>query len=250
VYWLPPHSEFSRFIEALVWGLAWSCFIWLLYNALEPFVRPRWPATLVSWSRLLAGDFRNPLVGRDVLLGCLTGASTTAVGRLVWFVTVWLGYPPPQPESGAAWQLLGVRPIISNLSTAVMTAPIVWLGGLFALVLLRSLLRKDWAAAVAFVLIGFFVTATRGTSVSNLLVGGLLVGALAAFLLTRFGLLPIVANFVAWLILKGFPFTTQGSAWYWGMSLAGILLLASIALCAFYISLGGRPIFGSPVLED
>jgi len=139
-------SEFLLFIEALVWGLAWSCFIWLLYNALEPYVRRRWPATLVSWSRLLAGDFWNPLVGRDVLLGCLTGAFTVALGRLVWLVTVWLGYPPPQPESGPAWQFLGIRPIVSNLSIALMSAPIYWLGALFFLVLLRALLRKDWAA--------------------------------------------------------------------------------------------------------
>ena len=243
-------SEFPLFIEALVWGLAWSCFIWLLYNALEPFVRRRWPATLVSWSRLLAGDFRNPLVGRDVLLGCLTGAFSTAVGRLVWFVTVWLGYAPPQLESGPTWQLLGVRPIVSNLSTALIYGPIYWLGALFFLVLLRVLLRKDWAAAVAFVLIGFLLAAVNGSSVSDLLVGGLLVGGLAAFLLTRFGLLPIVANFVAWRILEIFPLTTQVSTWYWDMSLAGILLIASIAFCAFYISLGGRPIFGGPVLED
>jgi len=80
---------------------------------------------------------------------------------------------------------------------------------------------------------GFFLAAMSGASVSNLLTGGLLVGGLAAFLLTRFGFLPIVANFVVWRILEDFPFTTQGSAWYSGMSLAGTLLLASIALCAF-----------------
>jgi serine/threonine-protein kinase len=60
-------------MEFLVWGLGWSCFIWALYIALEPYVRRRWPATLVSWSRLLAGRFRDPLVGRDVLVGCLAG---------------------------------------------------------------------------------------------------------------------------------------------------------------------------------
>ena len=75
-------------------------------------------------------------------------------------------------------------------------------------------------------------------------------GGLAAYLLTRFGLLPIVANFVALAGLWSFPLTTQVSTWYWGMSLAGILLIASMALCAFYISLGGQPIFGGPLLED
>ena len=104
---VPTFANSALFIEFLVWRLAWSCFLWVLYIALEPYVRRRWPATLVSWSRLLAGGFRDPiLVGRDVLAGCLSGVSSTAVGRLVWFVTVWLGYPPPQPESGPTWQLL------------------------------------------------------------------------------------------------------------------------------------------------
>jgi hypothetical protein len=46
------------------------------------------------------------------------------------------------------------------------------------------------------------------------------------------------------------PLTFQGSAWYTGISLAGILLIAAITLYAFYTSLGGRPVFGSAVLEE
>jgi predicted Co/Zn/Cd cation transporter (cation efflux family) len=34
------------------------------------------------------------------------------------------------------------------------------------------------------------------------------------------------------------------------ISLTGILLMAAIALYAFYTSLGGRPIFGAAVLEE
>jgi hypothetical protein len=47
-----------------------------------------------------------------------------------------------------------------------------------------------------------------------------------------------------------FPLTTQGSAWYAGISLAGILLMAAVTLYAFYTSLGGRPVFGGTVLEE
>ena len=42
---------------------------------------PPLAGNIVSWSRLLAGDFRDPLVGRDVLLGCFTGALLGALGR-------------------------------------------------------------------------------------------------------------------------------------------------------------------------
>jgi hypothetical protein len=41
----------------------------LLYVALEPFVRRVSPERLVSWTRLLAGDVRDPMVARDVLVG-------------------------------------------------------------------------------------------------------------------------------------------------------------------------------------
>jgi serine/threonine-protein kinase len=82
---VPNFDELALFLEFLAWGLFFSCFIWVLYMALEPYVRRRWPATLVSWSRLLAGDFRDPLVGRDVLAGCLWGACLAVVIRLGWF---------------------------------------------------------------------------------------------------------------------------------------------------------------------
>jgi serine/threonine-protein kinase len=45
----------------------------VLYSALEPQIRRVWPELLISWSRLLAGDFRDPMVGRDVLFGGLLG---------------------------------------------------------------------------------------------------------------------------------------------------------------------------------
>jgi hypothetical protein len=58
-----------------------------------------------------------------------------------------------------------------------------------------------------------------------------------------------VANFVVYSVLNDFPLTTQGSAWYAGISLAGNLLMAAIVLC-FYTSLGGRPVFGGAMLEE
>src|SRR5687768_18051298 len=41
---------------------------WIAYLAGEPFVRRRWPWQVISWNRLLAGRWRDPLVGRDVLI--------------------------------------------------------------------------------------------------------------------------------------------------------------------------------------
>jgi hypothetical protein len=249
---IPNFAEFPIFIQFLAVGLLLSCFFWVLYIALEPYVRRRWPATLVSWNRLLAGAFRDPLVGRDVLVGCLLGAFAIALGRLAWFVPSRFGYPPPQPYSGPEWQFLGARTIIASISNKVILELFISLALLFALVLLRALLRKEWAAAVACVLLFtvFYAAGNHALFVPVVLVTWLITTALTVFLLIRLGLLAVVASGVFNDFLGSFPVTTQGSAWYAGISLAGILLMAAIALYAFYTSLGDRPVFGGAVLEE
>ena len=245
---VPNFSELYFFNQFLAWGLGWTCFIWVLYIALEPYVRRRWAATLVSWSRLLAGGFRDPLVGRDILIGCLLAPFPIAVGRLLWVISSWLGYPPPQPGSGPDWVFLGARTIVADVALSLIQAPFIWLTLLFVLFLFRALLRKEWAAAVAWVLL-FTLVGRIGNHWLGW-VGALFFFSLAVFVLIRFGLLALVANLVVVNIVQTFPLTTQGSAWYAGISLAGILLVAAMAFYGFYTSLGGRPVFGGPVLEE
>jgi serine/threonine-protein kinase len=243
-------DELPLFLEFLAQGLLWSCFIWVLYIALEPYVRRRWPATLVSWSRLLAGGFRDPLVGRDVLIGCLSGAASAALGGLLWFSPSWLGYPPSQPQLGPQWQFLGARTIIANISKNLRYSLFIALAFLFVLFLFRVLLRKEWAAAVAFVLLFTVFGAAPSQFDPTAVVGALIFSSLAVFLLRRLGLLALVVAFVFVGLLSDCPLTTQGSAWYAGISLAGILLMAAIAFYGFYTSLGGRPVFGGAAFEE
>jgi len=247
---VPNFDELGLFFEFLFWGLGWSCLIWLLYIALEPYVRRRWPATLVSWSRLLAGGFRDPLVGRDVLVGCFLAPFTAALGGTVWFVFSWLGYPPSQPSSGPQSVFLGARMIVADVALWLIFGLFFWLAALFVLFLLRALLRKEWAAAVAWVLLFTVFGAAGSQFAPDVLLGNLIFSGLAVFVLIRFGLLALVANFIVYYILHSFPLTTQGSAWYSGISLAGILLIAAMAFYGFYTSLGGRPVFGGAVLEE
>jgi Protein kinase domain len=247
---VPNSSELGLFLEFLAWGFGWSYFLWLLYIALEPYVRRRWPAMLVSWSRVLAGGFRDPMVGRDILAGCLLASFTTAVPRLVWFVFFWCGYPPPQLDSGPQWQFLGARVIVADLALSSIFAPFLFLASLFILFLLRALLRKEWAAALAWVLLFTLFAAGYNRFDPVASVDSLIFSSLAVFVLIRFGLLALVVNFMVHHILENFPLTTHGSAWYSGISLAGILLISAMAFYGFYTSLGGRPVFGGAVLEE
>jgi serine/threonine-protein kinase len=250
----------GSFLESLVWALTRWCFFWVLYIALEPYVRRRWPVTLVSWSRLLAGGFRDPLVGRDVLVGCLFGALLIVLSRVAWFVPSWLGDPPTQPLSGPQLQFLGVRAIIASISGGLIISLYGALAFLFVLFLFRVLFRKDWLAGIAFVLVsGFFLGlpvsfAGGNQSTTAALVNGLtlmIFNAAGVFMVIRFGLLAEAACLLFQLgFLENFPLTTQASAWYADISLVGILLMAAMAFYAFYISLGGRPVFGGAVLEQ
>jgi Protein kinase domain len=239
---VPNVAEFGLFFESLAWALAGFGFQWVLYVALEPYVRRRWPATLVSWSRLLAGGFR------DVLVGCLLASFALAFLRFAWFVPSWLGYPPPQPFSGPQWQFLGARAVVAHVAVSLMAAPLFWLALLFMLFLFRALLRKEWAAAVAWVLLVTIFSPWGFDPV--FLAGALLVHSLAVFVTIRFGFLALVAYFMVYIFVSTFPLTFQGSAWYAGISLAGILLIAAMAFYGFYTSLGGRPVFGGAVLEE
>ena len=46
---------------------------YLVYLALEPFVRRSWPTMLVGWSRALSGRVPDPVVGRDLIVGVVAG---------------------------------------------------------------------------------------------------------------------------------------------------------------------------------
>jgi hypothetical protein len=250
------YDELELFFEFVAWGLLLSCFFWVLYIALEPYVRRRWPTTLVSWSRLLAGGLRDPLVGRDVLAGCLLGALLDVLTKLSWFAPSWLGDLPSQPmTSGPDWAFLGARAIIAHISNGLNISLVFSFASLFVLFLFRALLRREWAAAAAFVLFFtlFFnapVLFAGGGSAAVAVAIGLIINSLSVFLLIRLGLLALVASVVFGFCFLNLPLTTLGSAWYAGISLTAILLMAAMAFYGFYTSLGGRPLFGGAALED
>jgi hypothetical protein len=247
---VPGFWELALFTTFLSGAVFFSGFVWVLYIALEPYVRRRWPATLVSWSRLLAGGLRDPLVGRDVLVGCLLAVTEIVLGRAGWFVPAWLGSPPSQPYTGPTSQFLGARAIVSNVAGSL---PFTIGGGLallFVLFLLRVLLRKEWAAAGVLVLLFTLFQALPSASPAVAAVTGLIAFGLEVFLLVRFGVLVLIASFFFQEFLSNFPLTTQVSAWYAGIGFAGILALAALAFYSFYTSLGGSSMFGTAALED
>jgi serine/threonine-protein kinase len=252
---LSPHhvadirGEWSMFLARFGQALFFASFVWVLYVALEPLVRRRWPDLLISWTRLLAGGFRDPLVGRDGLVGILFGGATaivllTANGLPAWWnVPGMTPVPPAQRHLGAPTDLVGGICFFAALSIVEALAAMA------LLILSRIVLRRGWLALGATVL----VLTVLGLSGENIAVEApmsLILATLIVFIATRLGLLALVLRQFAYRLLTLFPLTLDFSRWYAGRSLVVLIVLAGLALYAFRTSLGGKPVFGGVALEE
>src|ERR1700675_3613553 len=93
-HFVPSLDLFFLFVLAVSTALCISGTTWILYLALEPWVRRRWPQAIISWSRLLSGQFRDPLVGRDILFGTILGAIWILVFQIRYIPMMRMGAPP------------------------------------------------------------------------------------------------------------------------------------------------------------
>jgi len=233
-------------------GIARSGFdagiYWMLYVALEPFVRRMWPDALISWSRALMGRMRDPLVGRDLLIGCLFGVLLqlfTPLSRLLDAVT---GFPPTRP-SAALWGFDGVRGLAVALVTAVGDSPGWPLILLFFLVLFRVILRRPWLATLAvLVVFGVLSTLEPRTFAPSSLTGAIM-NAVSLTVLIRFGVVALITTTFTLNILTLSSITSDLGAWYAGYGLVGLVLLVALALYGFRTSLAGRPLFGQGLFD-
>ncbi len=240
-------EEVSILFETLAWSTLLSGTLWLVYLALEPYVRKLWPAILVSWKRLLQGRLRDPLVGRDVLIGAATGVIVVTSRSLVDLLAG-LDVDLLTTEQDFV-EIMGVRETLSNISlvTFAMTDTLFYT---FLLLLLRIVLRRPWAAVAVLTLV---LASVQTTASSDPLVAGPVMLAYWAILLTlivRVGLLAFLAARVFMMPFWNFDYTTDLSSWYFSLSMLPSLALLVIAGYAFWTSLGGRVLLSDSLLED
>ena len=241
-------DEFDLILIALSWALLVTSVVTVFYLALEPYVRRRDPHTLISWARLLAGKWSDPLVGRDLLIGVAYGVGVSVVEMSDNVLLPLFGKLPPEPGGLVASALLGVRPAISLVLLYVLVFVVWALAIFFFLFLLRLLLKRDWLAAIVLVLIG------AGTNqggeypiVTFALLGIIWLSIL--LVLRRFGMLALVVGLVVQNVLTVFPTTSHFSRWYASAGLTGIVVILGLAIYGFYTSLGGKPLFTAAALD-
>jgi serine/threonine-protein kinase len=216
-------------------------FMWLYYLACEPYVRRQWPELLISWTRLLAGKFRDPLIGRDLLVGVLVGSVTALALHFsnslpTWFNLAGQTTIPPNPLSlGPAHDVVGV--LLKFLLAGLLPPFSI----VFALFLTRSLLRSYWASVL---LTGLLVLISNLGGENFLLETpfAILTTAITMFVLLRFGMLALTVAVFTSGLLTYFPVTLDLSKWYATNSLLMFAVLVALLLYGLRTALGNRPL--------
>jgi serine/threonine protein kinase len=242
-------GEFATVVLALAWAFLVSTFARLLYFGLEPFVRRRDPLTLVGWVRLIGGKIRDPLVGRDVLIGMTYGVLLGVFESVDNVVLPLLGGLPPQPGTPSMESLLGVRFTLGSVFAYTWIYVLYSLGIFFVLFLLRLFVRKDWVAAIVIVFLGA-ITNTGGDYFWLTFLASAVIWLSIYLVLRRFGLLALVVGLVVQNMLVTFPMTTHLSRWYAAGAIAGMITIIAMALFAVHSALAGQPLFTTKVLDD
>jgi hypothetical protein len=230
---------FGGFAGALGQGVLAAMLVGVGYLALKPGVRRRWPERLVAWSRLLDGQWRNPLVGRDLLVGAVGGVVLGAIPQFQCLATRAFGYPIVLNSFGIS-AFIGGGPWIA---WGLLRASTKFLD-FYLLLLLTVLTRRQWLGAAVWFGLLFMINID---SVDRPLVEGPFVAAEIAvtlYILMRFGVLAyLVAMSCRWFLF--YPmFTLDVDAWHalnGAIPATAILLIAAIGCRT---ATGGQRVFG------
>ena len=115
-HWLEPLTELGHFLQDFAASqLLYAGIMWLIYLALEPYVRRYSPEILMSWSRLLGGRFRDPRVGRDILVGIAAGVLVALARCALLLLPALFGAAPPPLRGVSLDFLLTTRHALSAL---------------------------------------------------------------------------------------------------------------------------------------
>jgi serine/threonine-protein kinase len=246
-----PVAQGQAIPSALFFGVLTAIF----YLGLEPWVRRLWPQAMITWARVLAGRWRDPVVGRDLLIAVVWATITNGLLGMVRLSAIHLGGAPARPSlvNGSGFVLdglMGGRLMASDVVFASCFGLSSSLLLFFTLFLFRLLLRKPWLAAVGYVAFtGLMLIPYVLQGDWTLCIQWMIRFSLGLFMMLRFGLFATAV----WLCLNMLTFssllTTHFTAWYGQSSLVAVIVVSAVALWAFRVSLGDRPLLNPGVLE-
>jgi hypothetical protein len=245
-------QTFGYLMLAISAGLLWGAVMWMLYLAIEPWIRRNWPQAIISWSRLVSGQLRDPVVGRDILFGVAFGAAWIVLYELGFIPLARMGAAPPLHSTA---YLLGGRVALGRILWQIPFSIFGTLQFFFVLfglkVLIEFLLRlvhlkmarTEWIAAVFFVAIMVGMRSLQMSHRSIELPSFTLIFVLLALVVLRFGLVTLAVGAFTVDMFLNVPFTADFSEWYAPATAFALVVLIALAGWGFYHSLGGEPVW-------
>jgi hypothetical protein len=225
----------------------------MCYLALEPSVRRRWPRMLIGWSRVLSGDLRDPVLGREVLGGAALIAAGAVFVYAAPLVSAWLSDTSVRPFPRGSSILPLADPTRGFVQFILESTVLLFLFDLLIvalLLLVRMAVKKDWiAAAIIVVLLSIPALGQPHNLIVAMLASLIGMGTLVLALF-RFGLTAFILGTLMQTLAENVPLARNFSMWYAPTEFVGLLLLLSVGVCAFLVSLGGRPAFGGVTVAD
>jgi serine/threonine-protein kinase len=231
-----------------------AAIAWLCYFAVEPYVRKFWPQVMITWSRVLAAKFRDPLLGRDILIGGTCGIVLLLVLQLDNLLPGWLGLRAPLPRLPSPAcdvdALVGLRYKLSVLVTVLISSVTLGLIVLLLMLVVRVVIRRPWpAAAVSWLGLTAIQAMTAGQDTAfPWMTSGIL--ALAAMLLmSHAGLVAVIAASFFVTLLGTSPLTLDVHAWYSPSCMFTVAAACLLLAYGFFTARAGRPLFWRRLLD-
>jgi hypothetical protein len=235
-------QELNLNLNAVAEALYWGVLAGVLYLAVEPFVRQRWPHALISWNRVLEGRFADSLACRDVLVGIFLAAAV-CVARTGLRI---LGLTLPQfPEPELLQAIHSTPQMVAFLLRTLFDSTNISLALFFVFSFLRAAVRIPWMATLVWV--ALINALTPKMDPPGILVVSLF-GVLWLVAVRRFGLIAGMAMWFADRIFRAeIMLAPQG--WYAAQMYLLIGTVAALGIYAFTRSVGNHPILPFKLMD-
>ncbi len=234
--------------HALIHGVTMA----LAYLAIEPYVRRLWPSVLVSWARLVAGRLKDPIIGRDVLIGVALGATS----RLITLATqglernLGLSVIPGRLSSDLLDTMISAPQIMAQVAFSLAIGFLSATEFFTLLVIFRFVLRNNRLAIVATLLFFALVSldysskAIGMNAITNLLVG---VAALAIAL--RFGYVAAIVSIFVGGLADSLAWSLDFSSWVAPQTMFAWGIVLALLGYGFMTAVGGKSLFSDPLSD-
>jgi hypothetical protein len=234
-------GEIAKFFEALAAAMLNGGILWLTYLGLEPYVRRFSADSLIGWTRLMAGGWRDPRVGRDVAVGIGAGVLMTVIVAAHNLLPILAGRPSliPMPTEPGMYEAFRYPfAFMFDRAQSALSSAMLGVVGYTALYILLK--RRLWAILGAIVF--YTPVAVDGLFISDTPLLDTLIGAaiITVFVLViaRVGLLATASLLVTHFVLLRAPITTHLSDWRAATGLVIPLTILGLALLAVTIAAG------------